>query len=177
MLKLFDIQLTPGHLIVGIILVILYDSLWTWVFKNSQSAWWFERLQGLLKLGIYGAALTFTILVAVTPLPWNVVLVISAALTLVCIYFWLKKRMPVKGSLRIDITVPGKTAATVVITGPGGFTHTVKKTELLTDLVPGDYEILAADIKKGSTTLKPTIINTPTPVVPGRMTITKVIYA
>lgn len=93
-MNVFGIALTPGHLIIATALVVLYDALWTWAFSNNASSWWFERVQGFLKVAIYLGALTLVVLVVYTPWPWNLVLVLSTALSVGSILIWLKNRAP-----------------------------------------------------------------------------------
>ncbi|MBI3956233.1 hypothetical protein HY339_03160 [Candidatus Gottesmanbacteria bacterium] len=91
-MNVLGIALTPGHLIIGAVLVVLYDALWTWVFNNDTSDWWFERLQGFLKLGIYAGFLCLAALVSTTPWPWNLVIALSAVISVMCIIVWLRRR-------------------------------------------------------------------------------------
>ena len=91
-MNVLGIVLTPGHLIVGAILVVAYDALWTWVFNNDTSDWWFERVQGWLKLAIYAGFVGLTVLVVYMPWPWNLVLVAAVAVCAISVYMWLKHR-------------------------------------------------------------------------------------
>lgn len=91
-MNFFGIALTPGHLIVAAVLVVLYDALWTWVFNNDTSDWWFERVQGLLKVGVYLGFVALVVLIAFTPWPWNVILVGSTALSVASIIAWVRRR-------------------------------------------------------------------------------------
>lgn len=91
-MNVFGIALTPGHLIVAAVLVVLYDSMWTWAFNNKTSAWWFEQLQGLLKVGIYLGFTALIVLLAYTPWPFNLILAVSTALSVISIVAWLHRR-------------------------------------------------------------------------------------
>ena len=97
-MELFGIPLTPGHLILAGLGIVVYDAIWTWAFSNVQSAWWFERLQGLLKVGIYTGFIGLVTLVAYTPWPWNLVLVLASAASVGSIVGWLRARSKSKSS-------------------------------------------------------------------------------
>lgn len=91
-MNIFGIPLTPGHLILGGIGIVLYDALWSWAFNDKTSSWWFERLQGLLKVGIYTGFLGFTALIAYTPWPWNLIIPFAVVASVVSIVGWLRAR-------------------------------------------------------------------------------------
>lgn len=89
-MNVFGIALTPGHLIIGAVLVVVYDALWTWAFTNKASSWWFERLQGLLKAGIYTGFVALVLLIAYTPWPVNLILAVSTGLSIGFFIGWLR---------------------------------------------------------------------------------------
>lgn len=91
-MDLFGIQLTWGHIIVAGIVLLAYDAIWTWVFSDNASDWWFERLQGYFKFGIYAGLIGFVALMFYTPYPVNLIIASSAIICLLAINFWLKKR-------------------------------------------------------------------------------------
>jgi hypothetical protein len=91
-MNILGIELTPGHLIFASVLVVSYDAIWTFLFSNLQSKWWFERVQGLLKVGIYTGFIGIIVLVAYTPWPYNLVLVLSVAASIASIAYWLRHR-------------------------------------------------------------------------------------
>lgn len=90
-MNLFGIQVTPGHVVLMFAGIIAYDAIWTWLFHNDTSDWWFERLQGLLKLGIYTGSLTLVVLLVYTPWPWNLVLAASAVTSVISVVAWLRR--------------------------------------------------------------------------------------
>ena len=92
MFNIFGIEVTPGHIILMTVGIVIYDAVWTWVFGDNVSGWWFERLQALLKFGIYFGMLALAALIAVTPWPWNLVIVVSVALAVLFIGLWLRNR-------------------------------------------------------------------------------------
>ena len=54
-------------------------------------------------------------------------------------------------SLRVTILgLPSGTAATVTVTGPGGFTETLSSSQTLAQLTPGTYTITASDVSTGT---------------------------
>lgn len=91
-MNIFGITLTPGHLIFGAVLVVLYDAIWTWVFNNPTAAWWFERVQGWLKLAVYTGFLAIVALIVFMPWPWNLILVIAIAACAFSFVMWRKHR-------------------------------------------------------------------------------------
>jgi len=91
-MSVFGILLTPGHLILMGVGIVVYDAIWSWAFSDKQSAWWFERLQGLLKVGIYAGFVGLVTLVAFTPWPWNLVLVVATAASVASFVGWLRAR-------------------------------------------------------------------------------------
>lgn len=57
------------------------------------------------------------------------------------------------GALRVDLAgLPEGVAGAVTVAGPGGFTHAVTAATTLADLVPGYYDITAADVVDGPAT-------------------------
>lgn len=91
---MFGIPLTPGHLILMALGIVVYDAIWTWVLGDDVSSWWFERLQALLKFGIYCGALAVVVLIVVTPWPWNLVIAVATVLAVIFIALWLRNRKP-----------------------------------------------------------------------------------
>ena len=91
-MNLFGIAITPGHVIIGALLVLLYDAIFTWPVSNDAAAWWFARVQGWLKLAIYAGVLGLVTFIAFTPWPWNLVLVLSIATCVLFFSVWLKNR-------------------------------------------------------------------------------------
>lgn len=89
-MNLFGIELTPGHFIIGAILVLLYDATFTWPIPNDWATWWFARVQGWLKLAIYTGILGLVALFVYMPLPWNIVFVLSIIACAFFVYMWLK---------------------------------------------------------------------------------------
>ncbi len=153
---LFGIQLTPGHIILAFVSVIAYDAIWTWLFPNTTSEWWFERIQGLLKTGIYAGFLALGALVAYTPSPWNLVIALSAAVSAICIAAWLRRRIRViTGTLQIMVTgLPTATSPDIIATGP--VNRTAHGPAIL--VVPiGTYTVTASAID----TLIPTVTGSP----------------
>lgn len=88
----FGIQITPGLLMFAGFSVVLYDAIWTWAFSDHQSRWWYERLQGLLKVGIYAGFVGVIALVAYTPWPVNGVIAGAAITSIMSVVAWLRKR-------------------------------------------------------------------------------------
>jgi hypothetical protein len=102
-MDLFGIQLTWGHLIVAGLGILAYDAIWTWVFTNHASDWWFERLQGYLKLGIYAGIIGSVALLAYTPWPVNLIIASSAVVCILAINFWLKRRPKKRGAKKDEV--------------------------------------------------------------------------
>jgi len=91
---MFGIQITPGHLILMAIGIVLYDAIFTWPVSDDGAKWWFARLQGWLKLAIYAGFLAIVVFVVYTPWPWNLVLVLSIAACAFFVSMWLKRKTP-----------------------------------------------------------------------------------
>lgn len=91
-MNIFGIELTGGHLVIAGTLLIVYDAIWTWLFSDKAAAWWFGRIQFLLKIGIYAGCVGLVALVIYTPWPVNLIIALAAAACIVSIAFWLKKR-------------------------------------------------------------------------------------
>lgn len=91
-MNIFGIAVTPGHLILMAVGIVIYDAVWTWAFNNDTSEWWFERLQGLLKAGIYLGFVALVVLIVYTPWPYNLILAVSAGLAVGFIAAWIWRR-------------------------------------------------------------------------------------
>lgn len=91
-MEIFGIVTTPGHFIVAAILMVIYDAIWTFAFSNKLSAWWFERLQGLLKGGIYFGFIALVVLLVCTPWPFNLILIISTGLAILLTVLWVRRK-------------------------------------------------------------------------------------
>jgi glucose/arabinose dehydrogenase len=64
---------------------------------------------------------------------------------------------PARGSLEVTITgVPTGQAASVTVTGPGGFSRALTTTTRIDDLEPGTYTIAAADVDRADGRWSPT---------------------
>jgi len=176
---LFGIHVTWGHFILMAVGIVLYDAIWTFAFSNKASEWWFERIQGLLKIGIYAGFVGFVVLVSYMPLPWNLVLVLAAAASTVSIVFWTKKRPAKTGSLSIVITGLNSRNANATISGPD-YSHTLAKSATLSGLVPGQYVVAATDIVisgKPPKTLKATVTTSPVAVYAGKVAKVTIAYS
>lgn len=63
---------------------------------------------------------------------------------------------PTLGGLTVTISgLPGGTNATVLVTGPGGFSQNLTATTTLSGLTPGSYTIAASNVSNGGTTYTP----------------------
>jgi len=63
---------------------------------------------------------------------------------------------PSLGALNVTISgLPGGALASVLVTGPGGFSHPLTASQSLTGLVPGSYTVAASAVVSGGTTYNP----------------------
>jgi len=75
------------------------------------------------------------------------------------------------GSLAVTISgLPGGTAASVTVSGAGGFLATLAGSQTLTDLAPGAYTVTAAPVSGGGTDWQPTPASQLVPVGSGPAT-------
>ncbi len=89
---MLGIQFTWGHLVVAGIVLVIYDAVWTWIASDPASGFWFGRPQILLKVGIYAGVVAVLTLIAYVGWPWNLVITLSAALSVLSIFVWLKRQ-------------------------------------------------------------------------------------
>ncbi len=91
-MNVLSINLTLGHLIVAAVLIVAYDAIWTFAFPDNTAKFWFARLQGWLKVAIYAGFIAFMVLFFYTPWPYNLVLVVTATLSIISFIVWLRQR-------------------------------------------------------------------------------------
>ena len=67
---------------------------------------------------------------------------------------------PTVGSLAVAVTgLPAGTAAAVMVTGPGGYSHGVSASETISGLSPGGYTVAAQAVTSGSHNYQPSVGN------------------
>ncbi len=79
---------------------------------------------------------------------------------------------PGTGELVVTVTgLPSSASASVILTGPNGYTHTVAHSATLPDLAPGNYQLTASSVSAGDTNYLPTpesaaitVAASPTPI-------------
>lgn len=85
---------------------------------------------------------------------------------------------PSTGSLALSISgLPGGTDGDVSVTGPGGYSRQVPRTETLAGLAPGSYTVAAADVSAGGSQYAPAPASQAVAVSGGEAATAGVVYA
>ncbi len=83
---------------------------------------------------------------------------------------------PGQGALAVSVDqLPSGQLASVVVTGPAGFTSTVTGTTVLA-VAPGTYTVSASQVDDGADTYYPTVTGSPAAVEPGQLAVVGVSY-
>ncbi len=87
------------------------------------------------------------------------------------------KQAPTTGSLEVTISgLPTSTDAAVTVTGPDGFSQTLKVSQTLSDLTPGDYTVTAGNVTS-SYTYAATVASSPVNVTAGAVAQATIAYS
>lgn len=80
------------------------------------------------------------------------------------------------GALEIDVTAPDDVTPAVTVSGPGDFTRSLTGSELLSNLVPGEYQVSAGPVTSEGVTYTPDPALRPVTVLAGETTAVSVTY-
>lgn len=85
-MNVFGISLTWGHLIIGLIMLAVYDLGWDLLAPDKWSDWWFQRRQIPLRAIIFGVLITLVVIASIDPM--LAVWLLAGLVLAIGGYFW-----------------------------------------------------------------------------------------